>query len=304
MGTTVTSESIELFRRSLSGRGRETNTHRGYRSDCRIFLAWYGGGEILPSGEATIDLEAVELPGEDFQYQAAMWLNHRKKVEKSINTWARRITSIKSFARWLNREYGIPIFDILEYRGPKPAKGIPHPLKEGISGVLRALDACATDKERAQVALEGLCGARVEEARTVKLIHFNWEEMIVELGGKHGHYRKVPISKRASRYILPAFIAALSAGEECVVGIPDRTARDVIKRVSRRAGLSGDPSSHDYRATFGSWVYDRTKDLALVQELLGHEDPKTTTVYVDIEMKSKRSAVELDEEGFPTDGED
>lgn len=288
----------------MSGKGKSNPTHRGYRADCRIFLAWYGGGEIRKNGDPTINLDAVGIPGEHFQSEAAKWLNERKTQDRSINTWSRRITSIKSFARWLNREYGIRVDDILEYKGPKPPKAIPHPLKEGIDGVYRALKECTTAKERAQIALEGLCGARVEEARTVKVHHFDWENMTVMLGGKHGHYRKVPISPRASQYILPAYIMALSNNQEFVVGVPDRTARDLVKRVSRRAGLSGDPSSHDFRATFGSAVYNKTKDLRLVQELLGHEDPKTTQVYVDIEMKSMREAVDIDEEGLQTDGED
>ena len=303
MGTTVTNGSIEQFRRSLSGKGKASPTHRGYRSDCRIFLAWYGGGEIQRNGESTIDLDDVSILADDFQSSAAEWLNERKKLDPP-NTFGRRVTSIKSFSRWLSRELGVRVDDILEYKGPKPAKSIPHPLKEGMAGVFRALDACETDRERAQVALEGLCGARVEEARTVELKHIDWEDMIVMLGGKHGHYRKVPISKVAARYILPAYIAALSSGERYVTGYPDRTARDLIKRVSRRAGLAGDPASHDYRATFGSDVYRRTNDLRLVQELLGHEDPKTTQVYVDIEMTSMRQAVDIDEEGSLSNGED
>lgn len=287
----------------MSGKGKASQTHRGYRSDCRIFLAWYGGGQIQRNGEATIDLDAVVVPGEDFQVEAADWLTERKKIDPP-NTWGRRITSIKSLAKWLSREYGIRVDDILEYKGPKPAKSIPHPLKEGMAGVFRAIEACDNDRERAQIALEGLCGARVEEARTVELTHIDWIDMIVMLGGKHGHYRKVPISKVAARYILPAYINAMTAGEKYVTGYPDRTARDLIKRVSRRAGLAGDPASHDYRATFGSDVYRRTKDLRLVQDLLGHEDPKTTQVYVDIEMTSMRQAVDIDEEGFLGNGED
>lgn len=57
---------------------------------------------------------------------------------------------------------------------------------------------------------------------------------------------------------------------------------DVIKRLGARAEVDADlRHPHVLRHTFATRYYRRTRDLAGLQRLLGHEDPKTTMIYVD-----------------------
>jgi len=48
--------------------------------------------------------------------------------------------------------------------------------------------------------------------------------------------------------------------------------------------------AHLFRHTYGTLLYDKTKDLALVQDMLGHEDPNTTRVYTHIDNDRKLKA--------------
>ena len=64
------------------------------------------------------------------------------------------------------------------------------------------------------------------------------------------------------------------------------TARKIVKSISIIAGI--DPtkfSPHYFRHAFAIRVLAENHDLAITQDLLGHEDPKSTRVYAKIESE-------------------
>lgn len=73
--------------------------------------------------------------------------------------------------------------------------------------------------------------------------------------------------------------------------------RSVWDRVKARLGIAG-LKWHDLRRTFGSHVHKMTKDLALVQDLMDHADPKTTRRYIVIEDDYAVEQVALAEQTF------
>jgi integrase len=60
-----------------------------------------------------------------------------------------------------------------DYTAPKPLRGTPHPIPEGIEGVKKLLEVARNEKQTALVALCGYCGLRVSEALKVKPSHFD-----------------------------------------------------------------------------------------------------------------------------------
>jgi len=52
-------------------------------------------------------------------------------------------------------------------------------------------------------------------------------------------------------------------------------------------------SAHHLRHRFGTQLYAKTHDLRLVQDLMGHADPKTTAGYVSVAADAGAKAVEL-----------
>lgn len=64
-----------------------------------------------------------------------------------------------------------------------------------------------------------------------------------------------------------------------------------IKELLREAGIVKDKEgAHLLRHTYATILYDKTKDIALVQDQLGHNDPNTTRVYTHIDKKRLRQA--------------
>lgn len=203
-------------------------------------------------------------------------------------TTQRRVTSLKAFAKWAG--WGKVLE---EYRSPTALRGEPHPIPEGIPGLERMIAATKRDNQKALIALCGLCGCRVAEALAAKPSHFDIRERTLTIRGKGDKTRIVPVSERAWEVIFPAFTVAFLAGDKEIVGLQDRFARRIITDLGKRAGLRRHISSHDLRATFGTAVYDKTHDLRVTQELLGHSSSTTTELYTLVRSDTMRKAVEL-----------
>lgn len=270
--TTLTQESIDKFRSSLTVRGRSEQTIKGYSTDLKMLLQETGGTEVLAT---------------EFEEVGMYWLQLNRNILKPKTT-ARRLTSLREFAKWAG--WG-RLF--AEYSAPVPGRSQPHPLPEGIEGVYRLIRAATNDRQRSLIALCGLCGCRVNEALDIKPSHFNLHEMVLTIRGKGDKTRFVPVSSRAWDTLSTQVTRAFIAGDIPVVGLKDRFARRVITDLGVRAGLKRHISSHDLRATFATEVYNRTLDLRLVQELMGHSSSQTTEVYTLVTQGKMRSAVEF-----------
>lgn len=274
---TVSLASIDRLLNSYSARGRSELTTKAYGSDLRIFLQ-----EMCPKG---IDWKTWEVEEDDFEETAMEWLQMNRKIV-SPKTTNRRLTSLKSFARWAG--WGNPLE---EYAAPTAAKGQPHPLPEGIEGVYRMIETARNEKQKALLVLCGLCGLRISEALRIKATNFDFSNMTLKVPGKGDKERIVPVSQRAWDYIASTVVRSHLAGTE-VVGLKDRFARRTITELGERAGLQRRVASHDLRATFATAVYDLTLDQRVVQELLGHANGSTTEVYIGRTADQMRKAVE------------
>ncbi len=71
-----------------------------------------------------------------------------------------------------------------------------------------------------------------------------------------------------------------------------RTAHDVLKDAFELAGLNGHLATHSMRKSFAQRLYDRTGDIFVVQEMLGHRNVATTQKYLGVNYASVREALE------------
>jgi len=70
-----------------------------------------------------------------------------------------------------------------------------------------------------------------------------------------------------------------------------RTLQYAFKRSIKEAGLPSTYSIHACRHSYGTYLYQKTKNLRLVQKQLGHSSITTTTVYTDVPMEETIDAV-------------
>jgi site-specific recombinase XerD len=70
-----------------------------------------------------------------------------------------------------------------------------------------------------------------------------------------------------------------------------RTLQYAFKVSLKEAGLPKYYSIHACRHSYGTYLYQKTKDLRLVQKQLGHSSITTTTVYADVTVEETLEAV-------------
>ena len=63
----------------------------------------------------------------------------------------------------------------------------------------------------------------------------------------------------------------------------------VLKQAARRAGIEKRISPHTFRHSFATHLIEQGTDLKIVKELLGHNQLKTTEMYVHIADTFKSS---------------
>ena len=271
-------EHIEPFHAELVATGRSTATARSYASDARKFCAWVD--ETPPPSEGV----------DDYGHRATAFVQELRVGGAPASSVLRYMASLRAFYRYLEPLTPVtPPF--VGYRSPKPGRPVAHPLPNLKVDVDSMVLAAWRPHHKMLIGLCGYAGLRVSEARSMtprSLIQDENGNHWLAVHGKGGTYREVPVTQE-----LLAILRSVPVNnpDQPDVPIADRTARKVISDIAKRAEISRDVSSHDLRHTFGSEIYNKTKDLRVTQELLGHQSSQTTEGYTGVDAEAKRQAV-------------
>lgn len=271
----ITPELVDKFEGSLRLHGRSSQTAAKYGRTISSFAAWRTG---RPTGPVSTDL--------------AQWLaDDRDRL--GAGTIRQRLATARSFCEFAQADSG----PLAKYKVPPLPAPRPHPLPGGVPDGRRMIAASTTAPQRHAVALGLLAGLRVQEIVSVtrdaiRTRHHGGERYtVLVVRGKGGKEREIPVSSE-----LAGLLAEMPATGP-LVPLSNVGARRTITRAAALAGVTGsegDPvSSHDLRATFATAVYHETRDILLVQRLLGHASVTTTQVYIESLVGEFRSAVEF-----------
>jgi integrase/recombinase XerC len=266
---TLSHDSIDQFLRSFAANGASENTLRSYRADLMGLLEYQGESGLTDSIETT----------------AAMYLTKHRA------SWAPATTTRKLAAfRAYGRSIGQPAF-LAEYRAPKVAPGVAHPLPDGIEAILRMHAEAHRESHRSLVVLCGLLGLRCSEARSIRPKDFEWQSdgLTLRVRGKGDKTRVIPVNDNVAALL--AQVLLTTPAEVPLVPLSDRAARRAWTRIGSRAGVH--TATHDGRMTVGTVAYQRSGDLRAVQEFLGHADSKTTQGYTHIAQAKIREAANV-----------
>lgn len=190
------SAAIQAWKEALQEEGKSPNTIKAFSSDLRLLSRFLGGGT---------DVAAVGT--HDLKNFLDWMLNHRD-APCSPKTYARRVTSIKSFFRWLT-ERGIVRDDPAE---PVPQQTVLSPLPVVLSPVeVSAVLKAASGYRRGDdpdarpytlVALLLETAIKKGECRRIHLNHIDLESpegpiLFVRYGDVSKRYkeRKIPLSE-------------------------------------------------------------------------------------------------------------
>lgn len=201
----------------------------------------------------------------------------------------RKLSSLKSFFRYLKREGKITQNPAITIRAPTPERRLPKFLT--VRQMEKALDITGDDqfalRDKAILEILYASGLRVSELVKLKLRDIDFQSNLLRVEGKGGKERIVPFG----RYAREALIKYLSKrkekreevflnrrGEPLTCRSIQRIVNEYLRRVEDVAGIN----PHILRHSFATHLLARGCDLRAVQELLGHSSLATTQVYTHL----------------------
>ncbi|CAM2181680.1 site-specific tyrosine recombinase [Paraburkholderia sacchari] len=237
----------------------------------------------------------------------------------SARSIAHRLSVWRAFYRWLAGRIALDANPVAAVRAPKREKTLPKALS--VDDTMKLMDApgasaSAQSGENAAGSIEALrdhamlelfysSGLRLAElvgldARYVKRDGYEsagWlkrDAAEVEVHGKGGRHRVVPVGKKALQ-ALDAWLAVRGSwvkhddaplflsvrGNRMAPGI----VRERVKRAALAAGIPANVHPHVLRHSFATHLLQSSGDLRAVQELLGHASIAATQVYTSLDFQ-------------------
>ena len=232
-----------------------------------------------------------------------VYLYDKKLSRSSIS---RKLSSLRSFYKFLENEYNISNDYFSDINNPKKEKSLPKFIKDSdLDKMFLSINKDTVLGQRNLLILELLyaSGIRVSELVNLKLSDFNLYERSIKILGKGNKERIVyygsfcedaldlylnnsrkELNKHNSSYLL-----LNKNGNK----ISERQIRNILNDIILKSSVDMHISPHMLRHTFATDMLNNGADLVSVKELLGHESLDTTSIYTHITDEKIRKIYDL-----------
>ena len=264
-------------------RNYSPHTISGYESDLRFLVGFLKARKI--------DRTA-----------ARDYLLELEKHHYSRRSIARKLSSARSFFRFLKREKEIdqnPFANLLTPKLPKKLPNFLYP--DELNKLFDAPDQKKPQGLRDRAMLEVIYGTglRVMEIIRLNINDVDFAEMEMKVLGKGSKERIVLFGTQAKNsldnYLAKGRPEFLTNKKTTAVFVNQRgnrlSSRSVERLISayaKKAGLTKKVTPHTLRHSFATHLLSGGADLRMVQELLGHASLSTTQVYTHITKERLR----------------
>ena len=292
------------------GAKRANNTVRIYRNGLKQFSEY-----LTEVGFSPRDCEPTQLDIKHFM-GFVDWIGKRFPTKQTAGVY---IAGFKRYFRWLLSQdlihptpndiarFQDSLEDAKYRKGQQftrtPGKGHSERMVEAV----RAINEPEPRKSRdvALILLLASSGIRNNEARSLLVKDVDLSERIAYVRyGKGGKQRKAYFSQDAADAIRHYWVERSYANKNDPIfcrhdkgagakhaAITTATVRNVIDDVCKLAGIeAGHFTPHYFRHAFAIEALRKTGNLALVQDLLGHESPVSTRIYAKIADEDVQAA--------------
>jgi len=223
---------------------------------------------------------APDQISEDELRQYFLFLINEKQVAES--TFRIHLYGIRFFyERTLKRPW--PVFDLVRPRHPQKL-----PVVLSLREVRSLLALVANPTARMCLQLIYACGLRLREGTQLQVSDIDSQRMLVRVRqGKGGKDRFVPLAPRVLE-LLRAYWQRqrprpwLFPARHQQTPLPATTLQKTFKLVVRQSGIPKDASIHTLRHSYATHLLERGVSLRVIQELLGHQSPRTTARYTHL----------------------
>lgn len=223
-------------------------------------------------------------------------------AETTVN---RKLSSLRSFYRYLLRQKAVAVDPAAKVVGPKKKKPLPVFLRdEDMDSLLEDNGFVQTFegvRDRTMLEVFYSTGIRRAELIALKDADVDFSSSVIKVTGKRNKQRLIPFGTRLKE-VLESYLAERNrfyAGE-CETffirkqGIPlsPSSVNYIVKRYLSKVVTLKKKSPHVLRHTFATTMLNHHAELEAVKELLGHESLTTTEVYTHTTFEELKQVYE------------
>lgn len=257
-----------------------------YKLSCESFLNW-----LVKEKKKLADVKTADL------IRFFVWRRTEKIDELTV---AKDVSAVRALGDYLVRQQLWKENFALNLDRPKAGRALPKVLSvEQVDALLNAIDVTTPlgIRDRALFELVYSCGLRISEVASLLIENLHLNERILIVLGKGNKERMIPFGEAAKKYLLDYLnnVRPQLVGRRVVAQVFVNYRGEPISRkgiwknfqdLELKSGVTA--KVHTLRHSFATHLLAGGMDLRFVQELLGHSDLSTTTIYTHIENKQLR----------------
>jgi len=231
------------------------------------------------------------------------WLAGMQAAGMAKSTAARRVSSVRSFYRWIARHEKADLPDLSWMKAPRRGQPLPRAISHDQAAALlravrdRPLPDWQIARDQALMLLMYGAGLRLSEVLGLTAQDLPLSDWL-RITGKGNKMREVPI--------LPAVADAVANARALCPFQPQgsnslfcssrgqplgpRAVQRLLEALRMAAGLPADTTPHSLRHAFATQLLAGGGDLRAIQQLLGHASLSTTQRYTKVDREQLRNA--------------
>ena len=234
------------------------------------------------------------------------WISDLMDEGRKATSVNRKLSSLRSFYRFLLRKNWITVNPMLKIVGPKKKKPLPSFVRE--KDMNRLLDGLSFGegfvgvRDRTILEVFYATGMRLSELIGLDDVDVDFSAKLVKVTGKRNKQRLIPFGNELAEDLLiynkvrnetfPEGTEAFFVRKDGKRMYPMQVYRIVKRNLSKVVTLKK-RSPHVLRHTFATAMLNDNVELRAVQELLGHESLATTEVYTHTTFEELKKVYEL-----------
>lgn len=273
-------QQINNFLQSLKVRNMSPHTLRAYTRDLEDAYAFFAKNNLTQIKDFSIR-----------NIRSYLAMQNNTQIKRS--TMLRKISSLRSFAKFLETRGLIKLNPFKLFDAPKREKILPKFLTEEEASNLMEARPSKLHSLRNKAILELLysSGLRRSELIGLNICDINFQQGYARVLGKGSKERIVPITDIAldsiQNYLLtrPQYLPSdplfLSSYQRRISG---EGIRQIVKQSAINTKLARRITPHSLRHSFATHLLNNGCDLKTLQEMLGHKSLSATQVYTHVSL--------------------
>jgi len=203
---------------------------------------------------------------------------------RSVN---RKISTLKTYFKFLIRENAITESPMLKVVAPKSKKRLPVFIEENqIENLLNQIkfdDGFVGERDKLIIELFYVTGVRLSELVNIKISDVDFNNNLIKVLGKRNKERLIPLSISIvneleffiKKYDLNQYLFTNLGGTK----VYNKLVYRVVKKYISKISSVSKKSPHILRHTFATHMLNNGADINAIKELLGHANLSATQVY-------------------------